>query len=435
MAKKCLQASFDPGTAKIKAQKATIHIEVTHGGGTCNVFSARNSVNATGFAAPAYNPQKTADLSSVCSEVCGGGTYGGVTTADPASVENVLNFNATEVATGVFRGSVYFQNPGTYTVTLDVTDKTAVLATDANSYSETVVSAGGWTVVDFDLNAGPDAVIGGGWVPSALGAQTKVTIGGVAVGDEVRVGDIEAYASREDIKRKDVVTGTCVTAIEPSQSRSRNTDDCGDTEYDSSGKENTISFTIGKTTSNSYVLDVTSEREVEVNGYVMQTAVVDVEAVTINGINYGKVQFSDIFNNGCGFSSAYVDSNCGKVMLNQVNSRTPVALGDQEYMILDGIADPTQLGVFLVDDVYVGKQLTVKYQKSAVVKRVVTGEEIQDRTYKAFYSVERSDGTVREYEIVNFAPTSFTEGAISSTETSNVTVEGTYDKMIISRAV
>jgi hypothetical protein len=435
MARECLQTKFDPGTAKVKAQKATVQIEVTHGGGTCNVFEARKSINEEGFVSGNYNAQITADLSSICSDVCGGGTFGGEVNDTTVSVENELNFNATGIASGVIRVPVYVDSAGTYVVTLAAADKSNDVNVDANLYTEVITTPGGWTVVDFDLSAGPDSLLGGGSTLTALGANVEVSVAGVTVGDEVRIGDIEAFESREDIKRKDVITGTCVTAIEPSQSRSRNTDDCGDTEYDSSGKENTASFTIGKTTLNDYLMDVTAGKEVEVDGYTMATATVTVDPVAINGIDYGKVQFSDIYDNGCGFSSAYVDAGCGKVLLSQVNTRTPVALGDQEYLILDGNAEPTNLGVFLVNSSYVGSQITVTYLKKQTVRRTVTGDEIQDRSYRVFYKLERSDGVVREYELTNFAPTSYNLGGASSTEATFATVEGTYDTMVISRAV
>lgn len=433
---KCLQKTFSPAVAKQKAQKATVYIEATDDGGTCNVFEARSTVNATGFVSSAYNAQKSVDLSSVCSSNCGGGSFGGVSSADPVVFENSLNFNATEVALGVHRVPMYFASAGTYTVTYDITDIASAFGTTGNSYTETVtVAAAGWQVVDFDLAAGPDALLTSAWVPSALGAQSRVTVSGLTVGDEVRIGSIELYESREDIKTNGVFVGLCTTAIEPSQSRSRNTDDCGETDWDTSGKENTISLTINKRTANDYLLDVTAEKEREVSGYMPISAEATVEAVTINGIDFGKVQFSDIYNNGCGLTAAYIDGNCGKVNLERVSSVTPMQLGDNEYQILDGVADPSQIGTFLVDDTYVGSTMTVTYLKAMTVKRSVSGDEIQPRRYRAWYSLEDSNNVTKVYELEGFAPTSSNIGAASGTETTAFTVEATYDRMITSRAV
>ena len=196
---------------------------------------------------------------------------------------------------------------------------------------------------------------------------------------------------------------------------------CAASEFDPNSGTMTGTITANKVSSNFYLLNPTAYAEdiesIGVPSIVTRT----VTAETINGVDYGVIQLSDMVEGECGF--IYIQTpGCANnaTELIRVSSPLPVALEGTQYQVLSTASGLANLGKILVSSEWVGQELNVVYRKGIDADVIVVRDEFKSYHVRAIAPLNKKDGST-EYHI--YENVFLTTNANNISRSSDTTIE------------
>lgn len=324
-----------------------------------------------------------------------------------------LSADATQFAAGIVTFYVYFEAAGTYNLTFDIAD--IADTANADSYTKSItVERAGFVPVLIDLSKAPESEVGTGWEPTNKGVDVKVNIvnadasGGTTAG----LSSFYFYNSLEDFENNDTVTIGCLTeaggdtTVDPLEAQ------CIAAGYDDTSVAAELTITGTQVSANWWKLNPLMDTKLSVEtGWVAKVVDEVITETTIDGVRYGTVQLDRLSTEECGFISASLSDFCiaTDALLNRVNSPVLLALGEREFLVLNGEhTDPALAGQVLFNELMIGQAVRIVYPQTveAEVRRANDKNLNQKRT-RLSIPMEFSDGTFINRVYPNVLVTSF----------------------------
>lgn len=335
-----------------------------------------------------------------------------------------IGYDATEFYAGVATYYIYFAAAGTYTITTTMSDMTDVNQANADVYTQTlVVNNAGFQPILVDFSKAPASISGTGWEASGKGAIISVT---VANGDTTAIPSIGLssfyfYDTIEDFEVNDVVKIGCLSEIARDLTVDPIDATCYGSGYDQSSISIEYTVTGNSVTPNYWKLNPLMSKGTKTSGWFIQGDEREVLSTTINGTEYGYVQFPDMQIDECAFTTAAISGKCNVTdsTLNRVNTPVIVDLNERQYIVLDGTTtESTDAGMILFHPSLAGMTVVVSYPKKAVIEQfVATDETLDERRVRMSFTECQTDGVKHVYVYNNVLITSF-PGTINTEETA-----------------
>jgi len=196
---------------------------------------------------------------------------------------------------------------------------------------------------------------------------------------------------------------------------------CWGSGYDPTSISIERTITAGKVSPNWWKLNPLMSKGTKTNGWYIPGDEREVLSTTINGVEYGYVQFPDMQIEECAFTTAAIADKCNVTdsTLNRVNTPVLVDLNERQFIVLDGTTtESTDAGMILLHSSLVGLSVIVSYPKKAVVEQYLANDEaLDERRVRMSFTEVQTDGIKNVFVYNNVLVTSF-PGTINNEETS-----------------
>lgn len=342
------------------------------------------------------------------------------------SAKYSISSNALNYASGVIYYYAYFPTNGTYTLNSTISDMSDVNQVNSDTYSQTieVTDAPSYKPIYVDLSKMADTINGTGWVASESGIILNIEIENETTTTNATAGisSIFVFESIEDFEVNDVVEIGCLETIDDTSSFDLTDSYCFGVQYDESTISIEKTITGRSATANYFKLNPMIGKGEETEGYATVTIKDVVKETTINGIDYGYIQTTDMYVQECGFTKVSIDDNCNvtDAELVRVSTPVPIELDEKQFIVLDGTkTNVNDAGKILVNEEYIGKTLIVTYPKRAEVEHWVIDENnINNKRVRMTYEMLQNDGVRTIYTYNNVYITSFPTTLSNTDETT-----------------
>lgn len=351
------------------------------------------------------------------------GTLQGTASATTAIFpELVKAMDATLYAAGLITGYVLLPASETaITVSVQVADYYDSAFANADTYSVSIKPELGAGLYPFvvDLGTEPTSSAGNGWTPSTLGVRLKVSLSGVVSSDVVGISSFAFFESIEDLQIDKTVIVSCNDTIGDNQSFDVIEGACSTSEFDPNSGSMTGSIVANKVSSNFWLLNPTAYAEdVEVAG-IPSIVTRTVVAETINGVEYGSIQLSDMVEGECGFMYVQTPGCANNASeLVRVSSPQPVALDGTQYQVLSTASGLNNLGKILVSKEWVGQDLNIVYRKQVEADVIAIRDEFKSYHVRAIAPFNKKDGSTEYHIYENIFVTTAANNISRSSETT-----------------
>lgn len=425
---KCSSDSFAfrlDQVGKLKNQDIVI-IDILDDLSSCAKINARTAgTTATGLSNLYFNAANVPDDAFGCSKnkCYNTGTLQGVATATSVTFpELVKNLDATIYAAGIITGYALLPaSDNALNVSVEIADYYDADFDNTDTYTVSIKPELGAGLYPFviDLGTTPTTTAGDGWTPSTLGIRFRVKIGTVVANDMLGISSFAFFESIEDLQIDKTVIVSCIDSIGDSQSFDVIEGACSQSEYDPNSGTMTGTITANKVSGNFWLLNPTAyvddAETIGIPAIVSKT----VAAETINGVEYGVIQLSDMVENECGF--IYIQTpGCtnNSEELVRISSPQPVALDATQYQVLSTASGLNNLGKILVAKYWVGQELNIVYRKAVDADIVVVKDEFKSFHVRAIAPLNKKDGTVEYHIYENLFITTAANNVSRSSETT-----------------
>lgn len=353
------------------------------------------------------------------------GTLQGTASATTVTFPEIAKtMDATLYAAGLLTGYVLLpEADAAVTVNVEIADYYDSAFTNTDTYAVSIKPELGAGLYPFviDLGTEPTSSKGNGWTPSTLGVRIKAGLTGVKSGDIVGISSFAFFESIEDLQIDKTVIVSCIDSIGDSQSFDVVEGACSTSEYDPNSGTMTGTITANKVSGNFWLLNPTAYKEdadtIGIPSIVTRT----VTAETINGVEYGVIQLSDMVEDECGF--IYIQTpgcanNASELI--RVSSPQPLTLDATQYQVLSTASGLANLGKILVSKDWVGQELNIVYRKAVDAEVIVVKDEFKSYHVRMIAPLNKKDGST-EYHI--YENVFLTSNANNISRSSETTVE------------
>lgn len=353
------------------------------------------------------------------------GTLQGTASATSVTFPEITKtMDATLYAAGLLTGYVLLpEADSAITVSVEIADYYDSTFTNTDTYAVSIKPELGAGLYPFviDLGTEPTSSAGNGWTPSTLGVRIKAGLAGVKSTDVVGISSFAFFESIEDLQIDKTVIVSCIDSIGDSQSFDVVEGACSTSEYDPNSGTMTGTITANKVSGNFWLLNPTAYKEdtdaIGIPSIVTRT----VTSETINGVEYGVIQLSDMVEDECGF--IYIQTpgcanNASELI--RVSSPQPLTLDATQYQVLSTASGLANLGKILVSKDWVGQELNIVYRKSVDAEVIVVKDEFKSYHVRMIAPLNKKDGST-EYHI--YENVFLTSNANNISRSSETTVE------------
>lgn len=332
----------------------------------------------------------------------------------PMSATFQVKYDATEFYQGLVTYYVDFPEAGTYTVTTTISDINNPTQTNSDAWTQEItVTEAGFRPIVVDMSKVPTTVTGNGWIENEAGATMKVTI---TAADETVIGNygissIYLYDSIEDFEVNDTVTIRCLSEITADLTIDAVDASCFGAGYDEDSTSIEYTITGSAIEPNYWKLNPTASKGDLTEYWMQANDDREVKSITIDGIDYGYVQFPDMYVEECGFVGAQISEGCNthEKMLTRVNSPVPLDITEREFIVLDGTTtDSSFAGMILFNSDLIGQRVTVTYPKRQTVRHTFASDEaVNERRVRMIIPFKTTGGQEYMYQFNHVLITSF----------------------------
>lgn len=392
----------------------------------CMKVNAMNYLETTGTSA-AYNAYRVPeDMFNCLAEGCRNSGTLTITGEAKSSVgaKYAVGYDATEFYAGVATYYVHLPVSGSYELTTTMSDMVDPSQKNADVYSQTIEAKGeGFQPVIVDFSKAPQSQSGDGWAASGKGAIINVDVKNND--DEVAavagISSFYFYDTIEDFEVNDVVKIGCIDELAGDLTVDPVDASCWGSGYDPTSISIERTLTAKSATPNYWKLNPLMSKGTKTDGWFIQGDEREILTTTVDGVEYGYVQFPDMQINECAFTTAAIADKCNVTdsTLNRVNTPVIVDLNEKQYIVLDGTTtELTDAGKILFHPSLVGLTVVVSYPKKAVVEQYLANDEaLDERRVRMSFSTVQTDGVKHVYVYNNVLITSF-PGTVNNEETS-----------------
>lgn len=328
-----------------------------------------------------------------------------------ASGKFSIAYDATEFYAGVTTYYLYFDDPGTYTVTTTMSNISDEAQTNADVYEkQIVVNEAGFYPIVVDFSEVPSSVTGNGWTATEAGAIINIEVEGASAFD-VGISSIYFYDSVLDFQVNDVVNVGCLTDVSADLGIDANDNTCFAADYDPDSTSLEFTITGNTVTPNYFKMNPLISKTDVVDGWELQTDDRTVQSTTINGTTYGYIQVPDMDITECGFTKVMLNDNCNVVdsNLDRVQSPIPITISETQFIVLDGTTtDPLDAGKILLHETLIGQKVIVQYPKAVTMDEWAANDKnVNHARVRMVIPFCYNDGTTGYYIFENVLVTSF----------------------------
>lgn len=336
-----------------------------------------------------------------------------------------VGYDATEFYAGVATYYVYLPAAGSYEVKTTMSDISNQSQSKADVYTQTITAqAEGFQPVVVDFSKAPQTQSGEGWTASEKGAVISVSVKPASATQIPNIGlsSFYFYNTIEDFEVNDVVKLGCVDEIAGDLTVDPVDASCWSSGYDPASIAIERTITAKAVTPNWWKLNPLMTKGNQTSGWYIQSDEREVQAITIDGVSYGYVQFLDMQVDECAFTTAAISEACNvtDATLNRVSSPVVVDLNEKQFLVRNDSAttDAADIGMLLFHSSLIGLKVVVSYPKKAVIEqRVATDEALGERRVRMSFPVTQTDGVTVVYVYNNVLITSF-PATINNEETT-----------------
>lgn len=297
---------------------------------------------------------------------------------DASSLYGQIDFpirhDATEFYAGVLTFYVYSDKAGTFSVKVELGDITQLGSNSLgnwDSYTQDVTfEEPGFRPVMIDLAQIPNGVVGTGWQADTRGAVVRIDIQVLAdlAPATVGVSSICFHDSVEDFETNDTVEITCLSDLTNEITADAVDASCWGSGIDPTSLSIDFSITAMAATGNFWKLNPMEYKGTKTSGYTLVTDQKTVGSITYNGINYGYIQFPEMFMDECGFTGISIADQCNvsDAELTRVYSPVPMNIHERQFQVMDGtFSEELDAGTILVHESLIGLDIVVTYPRQA----------------------------------------------------------------------
>lgn len=309
--------------------------------------------------------------------------------------------DAREVAAGAFTFYVKPASyPATVTVTFSATDTFAAADVYTLTYSTDPQTDDGYIPVTIDLTTAPDSQAGGGWAKDTNPVGYVKIEGTVAMG----ISSLAFFESILDFDINDVVTVGCLSSMGGSFDVGVIESRCTAAGYDDNITSLSFPVTGNNVSSNWMLLNPLLSRGEAANGFEIEMVEKTVEAITVDGTQYGVVHITDAADD-CGYYAVQPAEDCDARYFTRVSvPNRIIALDDTHFQVMPGddVVD------ILMNGAYIGKTVRILYPKTVEVEELVANvDNLNTVRTRMFVQKITSDGTKYNHIFDNVFVTSF----------------------------
>lgn len=392
----------------------------------CMKVNTKNYLGTTGTSA-AYNAYRVPeDMFNCLAEGCrnSGSLMMSGTAGAAVGATFAVPYDATDFFAGVCTYYLYFMGAGSYEVTAKVSDISDRNQKNADVYGQEVTVAGeGFLPFMLDFSTAPKTQEGTGWAASVNGAVVGISVKNKddSLAPNAGVSSLYFYSSLEDFEVNDVVKVGCLDEIAGDLTVDPVDASCWAAEYDPTSISIERTITARSVTPNYWKLNPLLGKGDKTDGWVIKSIEKEVLPVTVNNVKYGYVQLTDMQMDECGFTTAAISGKCNVTdsALSRVNTPIPVALGERQFIILDGRTTvPDDAGKILLNEAMVGLNIAVSYpQKASIEQLVASDDRLGETRVRMSFKETHKDGVEYVYVYNNVLITSFPQ-TINNEETT-----------------
>lgn len=371
-----------------------------------------------------------------------------------------IKYDATEYYSGILTFYVYASEPGTYTFSARIGDisqayigSSTQINADVYIITKTFTEQG-YQSVTIDLSSTPNNVIGNGWEVSTKGAMVQILFNRESLDLENPVTfGISTICVHDDISDFELGESAwlwCPTSITDGMTLTTIDTTCGPQTYDQSSYSEDVTFEASRVSPNFHTLNPLENKGAATESYFLERAEKAIKSVTINGVEYGKIDVPDLSNDICGFISATIPG-CDRFasVFHRIAIPTPTTLDDRDFQLLTSAAGVDDDGVSL-ENVLLFNAINIDEKVQIMYPRVYDGDfehyvyntsNINRRTVRVYRELCYDDGT-KEITIWKNVLVTAMPGSYSNTDATSWSITFTlrpdkegnwYEKFILKR--
>lgn len=372
-----------------------------------------------------------------------------------------IKYDATEYYSGILTFYLYASNPGTYTFSVLVGDISEVSSNESGSdgnfdrYNLTVkFDEAGYKPITIDLSSSPNSIIGNGWDVTSKGAVVRIqvlrTTSGITEDTTFGISTICVHDDISDFELGESAWLWCPTSITDGMTLTTIDTTCGAQTYDQSSYSEDITFEASRVSPNFHALNPLENKGEATEAYFLERAEKTIESVTINGVEYGKIDVPDLSTDICGFISATIPG-CDRFasIFHRISIPTPTTLDDRDFQLLTSAAGVDDDGVslenvLLFNAINIGEKVQIMYPRvydGDFEHYVYNTSNINRRTVRVYRELCYDDGT-KEITIWKNVLVTAMPGSYSKTDPTSWSITFTlrpdkegnwYEKIILKR--
>lgn len=337
-----------------------------------------------------------------------------------------VRYDATEFYAGILTLYVYASRAGTYVLTIRVGDISEIgspsTTANADVYLRSVTfTEAGFKPIVIDLADTPSSVTGDGWQATTQGAYVRVTVPTVSATTTFGISSICFHDDTTDFQTADAVIATCLTDLNFDFSGDPTDATCFGQGYDSTTLAVEFGFTATAFTPNFWKLNPLEQLGDATEGWYPAIDRREVQAISLNGKQYGYVQLPEITDMTCGFLHVSLAETCDVMNgeLARVYSPYPMNIDERQFQLITSEFTEINDKAILVHNSLVGMDLIIDYPRRAEVEEyIATDSNINKRRVNAAFTVCYEGGTIDTIVMENVIVTAFPLDPTESDETS-----------------
>lgn len=434
----------------------------------CACVNAKNGVSRPGSIVATYNKYQIPDDAFNCEpdNCINTGTLSGTvqppdegTEGDNLVIDFPIRYDATEYYSGILTFYIYSDKAGTFNFSASIADISEIGKTsseiNADVYRMTIVfDEPGFKPVTVDLSSAPTSVLGDGWNVTTKGSIMRVVItrasSGITVPTIIGISTICVHDDISDFELGESAWLWCPTSITDGMTLTTIDTTCGPQTYDQSSYSEDVTFEASRVSPNFHALNPLENKGEATESYFLERAEKTIESVTVNGVEYGKIDVPDLSNDICGFISATIPG-CDRFasVFHRIAIPTPTTLDDRDFQLLTSAAGVDDDGVslenvLLFNAINIGEKVQIMYPRvydGDFEHYVYNTSNINRRTVRVYRELCYDDGT-KEITIWKNVLVTAMPGSYSKTDATSWSITFTlrpdkegnwYEKFILKR--
>lgn len=434
----------------------------------CACVNAKNGVFRPSNIVATYNKYQIPDDAFNCEpdNCINTGTLSGTVQPPDEGIEGdnlvidfPIRYDATEYYSGILTFYIYSDKAGTFNFSASMADISEIgkISSEINAdvYRMTIVfDEPGFKPVTVDLSSAPTSVFGDGWNVTTKGSIMRVVVArassGITVPTIIGVSTICVHDDISDFELGESAWLWCPTSITDGMTITTIDTTCGAQTYDQSSFSEDITFEASRVSPNFHVLNPLENKGEATESYFLERAEKTIESVTVNGVEYGKIDIPDLSTDICGFISATIPG-CDRFasVFHRIAIPTPTTLDDRDFQLLTSAAGVDDDGVslenvLLFNAINIGEKVQIMYPRvydGDFEHYVYNTSNINRRTVRVYRELCYDDGT-KEITIWKNVLVTAMPGSYSKTDPTSWSITFTlrpdkegnwYEKFILKR--